>query len=141
MRLFKNSMAAIYPGALYLLSTSNEENTEVRRRQQCAPLSRTSAARATQGNIEEMGDRLAAEIDKFVHDNCRRTLGRIRLAWLLSQRHAGRRFSLGPARVAHVFFFAACVAASCATRWAVSLRVPRWRRRAWRRTWPSCTHT
>mmetsp|Transcript_26524 Transcript_26524/g.51848 ORF Transcript_26524/g.51848 Transcript_26524/m.51848 type:complete len:248 (-) Transcript_26524:375-1118(-) len=50
MRLFKNHLALIFPDHLYLLSSANEGHTE--------------------GDIGEMGGRLAAEIAEFIVENC-----------------------------------------------------------------------
>ena len=50
MRMFKNQLALLCPDALCLLSTSNELLTE--------------------GDIREMGARLAAEVHNFIRENC-----------------------------------------------------------------------
>jgi len=50
MKLFKNSIAMVHPEAIFLLSKKNENDTE--------------------GDIEEMGVRLAAEVDEFIEQYC-----------------------------------------------------------------------
>jgi len=50
MRLIKNTISLLHPQGLYLLSTANEQDTE--------------------GDIEEMGERLADEVRGFVKDWC-----------------------------------------------------------------------
>jgi len=50
MRLFKNHLALLFPDHLFLLSSSNEGHTE--------------------GDIGEMGARLASEIVEFIVENC-----------------------------------------------------------------------
>jgi len=50
MRLIKNTISLLHPQGLYLLSTANEHDTE--------------------GDIEEMGERLAEEVRGFVKDWC-----------------------------------------------------------------------
>eukprot|EP00397_Hematodinium_sp_SG-2012_P012032 GEMP01012188.1.p1 GENE.GEMP01012188.1~~GEMP01012188.1.p1 ORF type:complete len:710 (+),score=100.00 GEMP01012188.1:303-2432(+) len=58
MRLMKNNVAALYPDAVFLCSNSNEENTE--------------------GNIHDMGIRLAQEVVNYICDWCPGpTLGRL----------------------------------------------------------------
>jgi len=58
MRLMKNNVALLYPDAIFLCSTSNEENTE--------------------GDISDMGIRLAQEVVNYVCDWCPgSTLGRL----------------------------------------------------------------
>lgn len=50
MKLLKNSISMVHPEAIFLLSKSNESQTE--------------------GNIEEMGVRLAAEVEEFIDQYC-----------------------------------------------------------------------
>lgn len=50
MRLMKNNLALLYPDAIFLCSTSNEDNTE--------------------GDINEMGIRLAQEVVNYICDWC-----------------------------------------------------------------------
>merc|ERR1712038_340318 len=50
MRRFKNQLTLFCPKALWLLSSANEGQTE--------------------GDIGEMGSRLANEVDRFIRDNC-----------------------------------------------------------------------
>jgi hypothetical protein len=50
MRLIKNTVSLLHPQGLYLLSTANEHDTE--------------------GDIEEMGERLAEEVRGFIKDWC-----------------------------------------------------------------------
>jgi len=50
MRLMKNNIALLYPKALYLCSSSNEEDTE--------------------GDLQQMGENLADEVRRFVRDWC-----------------------------------------------------------------------
>jgi len=50
MRLMKNNLALLYPDAIFLCSTSNEENTE--------------------GDISDMGIRLAQEVVNYICDWC-----------------------------------------------------------------------
>merc|ERR1719378_1963071 len=50
MRLMKNNVALLYPDAIFLCSTSNEDNTE--------------------GDITEMGIRLAQEVVNYICDWC-----------------------------------------------------------------------
>merc|ERR1712110_197117 len=58
MRLIKNNVALLYPDAIFLCSTSNEENTE--------------------GDISDMGIRLAQEVVNYICDWCPgSTLGRL----------------------------------------------------------------
>lgn len=61
MRQIKNNIALLYPRALYLCSTANEEDTE--------------------GDIEQMGANLAEEVTGFVEDWCpgppEQSLGRL----------------------------------------------------------------
>jgi pimeloyl-ACP methyl ester carboxylesterase len=58
MRLMKNNIALIHPEALFLCSNSNEESTE--------------------GDISEMGVRLAQEVMNFISEWCpNRSLGRL----------------------------------------------------------------
>merc|ERR1712110_678605 len=58
MRLIKNNVALLYPDAIFLCSTSNEENTE--------------------GDISDMGIRLAQEVVNYICDWCPgTTLGRL----------------------------------------------------------------
>lgn len=57
MRLIKNQISCLYPDALCLLSVSNESLTE--------------------GNIMEMGVRLAKEVDEFIKENAKADLGRL----------------------------------------------------------------
>lgn len=62
MRLFKNRLLFMFPNALCLLSSSNEGKTE--------------------GAIDEMGRRLATEVDDFIRDNCRNGAGLGRLSFV-----------------------------------------------------------
>merc|ERR1719410_3214882 len=50
MRLMKNNLALLYPDSIFLCSTSNEDNTE--------------------GDINEMGIRLAQEVVNYICDWC-----------------------------------------------------------------------
>lgn len=50
MRLFKNNLALIYPDTIYMVSTSNEDNTD--------------------GDLHEMGIRLAQEVVNHIADWC-----------------------------------------------------------------------
>jgi len=50
MRLFKNNLALVYPDAIFMVSSSNEDNTD--------------------GDLNEMGIRLAQEVVNFVTDWC-----------------------------------------------------------------------
>lgn len=50
MRLFKNNLALVYPDAIFLVSSSNEDNTD--------------------GDLNEMGIRLAQEVVNFITDWC-----------------------------------------------------------------------
>jgi len=50
MKLLKNSISMVHPEAIFLLSKNNEKETE--------------------GNIEEMGVRLADEIKVFIDQYC-----------------------------------------------------------------------
>jgi len=50
MRLFKNHLSITYPSAMFMLSKSNEDKTD--------------------GDIAEMGERLADEIIEFIESNC-----------------------------------------------------------------------
>jgi pimeloyl-ACP methyl ester carboxylesterase len=50
MRLFKNNLALVYPDAIFMVSSSNEDNTD--------------------GDLNEMGIRLAQEVTNFVADWC-----------------------------------------------------------------------
>lgn len=57
MKLFKNYISLAHPEAMFLCSSINEDNTE--------------------GNIAEMGEKLATEIINFITENCpENTLGR-----------------------------------------------------------------
>ncbi|CAD8093265.1 unnamed protein product [Paramecium sonneborni] len=58
MKLFKNYISLAHPEAMFLCSSINEENTE--------------------GNIQEMGEKLATEVINFISENCpENTLGRL----------------------------------------------------------------
>lgn len=57
MRLWKNRLSLLFPHVICHLSTANEQSTE--------------------GNIEEMGQRLSAEIDQFITSTCKKGLGRV----------------------------------------------------------------
>eukprot|EP01016_Furgasonia_blochmanni_P032969 TRINITY_DN3411_c0_g2_i1.p1 TRINITY_DN3411_c0_g2~~TRINITY_DN3411_c0_g2_i1.p1 ORF type:complete len:778 (-),score=192.07 TRINITY_DN3411_c0_g2_i1:19-2352(-) len=58
MKLFKNNLSILHPDALFLCSSANEDNTE--------------------GDIGEMGERLAAEVTNFIKEICPgNALGRI----------------------------------------------------------------
>jgi triacylglycerol esterase/lipase EstA (alpha/beta hydrolase family) len=58
MRLLKNNIALLHPDALFLCSSSNEETTE--------------------GDIQEMGVKLAQEITNYINQYCPgSSLGRI----------------------------------------------------------------
>merc|ERR1719487_2710204 len=58
MRLMKNNVALLYPDAIFLCSSSNEDNTE--------------------GDMNEMGIRLAQEVVNYICDWCPGTaLGRL----------------------------------------------------------------
>ena len=58
MKLFKNYISLAHPEAMFLCSSSNEDNTE--------------------GNIAEMGEKLANEVINFITENCpENTLGRL----------------------------------------------------------------
>lgn len=60
MKLFKNYISLAHPEAMFLCSSINEDNTE--------------------GNIGEMGEKLATEIINFITENCpENTLGRLHL--------------------------------------------------------------
>ena len=50
MKLLKNHLNLLHPEAMFLCSSINEENTE--------------------GNIGEMGERLANEVITYINDNC-----------------------------------------------------------------------
>jgi hypothetical protein len=50
LRGFKNQIACLYPNSLFLMAISNEDKTD--------------------GDILEMGDRLAKEVRKFVMEFC-----------------------------------------------------------------------
>lgn len=58
MKLFKNYISLAHPEAMFLCSSINEENTE--------------------GNIQEMGEKLSTEVINFISENCpENTLGRL----------------------------------------------------------------
>ena len=58
MKHFKNVISVAHPEAMFLCSSSNEDNTE--------------------GDIAEMGQRLSTEILNFITENCpENTLGRL----------------------------------------------------------------
>ncbi|KAM3137033.1 hypothetical protein pb186bvf_010946 [Paramecium bursaria] len=58
MKLFKNYISLAHPEAMFLCSSINEDNTE--------------------GDIEEMGDKLSTEVINFITENCpENTLGRL----------------------------------------------------------------
>ena len=50
MRLFKNNIALLFPEAMFLCSTANEDHTE--------------------GDIMEMGVRLANEVNNYISQYC-----------------------------------------------------------------------
>ncbi len=58
MKLLKNVMSILHPEILYMCSQANEDYTE--------------------GDIDDMGERLAQEVKQCINDNCSAsTLGRI----------------------------------------------------------------
>jgi len=58
MKLFKNYISLAHPEAMFLCSSTNEDNTE--------------------GDIAEMGEKLSNEVINFITENCpENTLGRL----------------------------------------------------------------
>merc|ERR550525_1192161 len=98
MRLMKNNLALLYPDAIFLCSTSNEDNTE--------------------GDINEMGIRLAQEVVNYICDWCPGSaLGRlsfiapsiggliVRAALPLLHEYSNKMFTLLTFSTPHVGYF------------------------------------
>lgn len=98
MRLMKNNLALLYPDAIFLCSTSNEDNTE--------------------GDFNEMGIRLAQEVVNYICDWCPGTaLGRlsfiahsiggiiVRTALPLLHEYSSKMFTMLTFSTPHVGYF------------------------------------